>query len=74
MYQAYTYGKEYRCDRVILLYPATAQVRGAIGAYRHYPESEASPCIEVRAIDVGLPPTSRLGESVAGELRGMLIP
>jgi 5-methylcytosine-specific restriction enzyme subunit McrC len=74
VYQAYAYGKEYRCDRVILLYPATAQVRGAIGAYRHYPEGEASPCIEVRAIDVGLPAASRLAESVVGELRGMLDP
>jgi len=70
MYQMYAYGKEYRCPRVVLLYPRHGALPAHVATYRHTPGEIDSPVIEVRTIDVSVDQRSvlaELGSLVMGE-------
>lgn len=71
MYQAYAYGKEYACPRVVLLYPRVAGLGPNIADYRHKPGADDSARIIIATVDVGQSATSG-SDSVASQLREML--
>lgn len=52
IYQAYAYGKEFGCKRVIILYPRTGNLVPRVAVYRHRPGSEMCPSVEIWTIDV----------------------
>ena len=68
MYQMYAYGKEYRCPRVVLLYPRHGALSAHVATYRHTPGEIDSPIIEVRTVDV-----SADRQSVLAELESLLM-
>jgi len=62
MYQMYAYGKEYRCDRVVVLYPRHGDLPAHVASYQHVPGDASSPVIEIRTIDIRAERPSILGE------------
>lgn len=69
MYQMYAYGKEYRCVRVVVLYPRHGDLPAHVASYQHMPGDASSPVIEVRTIEIGAE-----RPAILRELRSILQP
>lgn len=67
MYQMYAYAKEYKCPRVVLLYPRHGDFARRVASYHLAPVGHDSPRIEVCTVDV-----SRPASEVARELEGLV--
>lgn len=58
MYQMYAYGKEYKCPKVILLYPEHSGLPHAVSDYEHLEDAPAKRIL-VRTVNVSEPLTRR---------------
>ena len=72
VYQAYAYGKEYACKRVILLFPRVDEFDPHVATYLHTPGGCDSPRIEICTVNVSHPLKGRLWGKLTDDLRQML--